>query len=221
MSAKWFRPWDPRGDERQKWEAQSEEAHSRAEEGGSGGDNHAAAEEIERVIDDLEEAIEAWDGADQHGPEGHGSAFGAGDDHPAVAEEGDGIEEVWEEDRAEPPQSSIQTGDRPQPSPDFSSGVELSRQPLGWNGKPKGRGLVKPDEVRLAFSPHERLLILDTWQRSGLPAGDFAPLVGLSKHTLYLWKKRFTRTRAGRVWRNGRVVPSWAASCRRSRSARS
>jgi transposase len=67
----------------------------------------------------------------------------------------------------------------------------LPRRPLGWNGKPKGRSLVKPDEVRLAFSPHERLLILDTWQRSGLPAGDFAPLVGLSKHTLYLWKKRF------------------------------
>jgi transposase InsO family protein len=75
---------------------------------------------------------------------------------------------------------------------DFSSGVELPRRPLGWNGKPKGRSLVRPDEVRLAFSPHERLLILDTWQRSGLPAGDFAPLVGLSKHTLYLWKKRFT-----------------------------
>lgn len=45
--------------------------------------------------------------------------------------------------------------------------------------------------MRLGFSPHERLLILDTWQRSGLPAGDFAPLVGLSKHTVYLWKKRF------------------------------
>jgi hypothetical protein len=26
-----------------------------------------------------------------------------------------------------------------------------------------------------------------------LPAGDFAPLVGLSKHTLYLWKKRFAQ----------------------------
>ncbi len=34
-------------------------------------------------------------------------------------------------------------------------------------------------------------MILDTWQRSGLPAGDFAELVGLSKHTLYGWKKRF------------------------------
>ena len=27
--------------------------------------------------------------------------------------------------------------------------------------------------------------------KSGLPAGDFAPLVGVSKHTLYAWKARF------------------------------
>ena len=74
-----------------------------------------------------------------------------------------------------------------------SPGAALPRRPLGWDGLRKGRSLVKPDEVRLAFSPQERLLILDTWQRSGLPAGDFAPLVGLSKHTLYLWKKRFTQ----------------------------
>jgi transposase InsO family protein len=34
-------------------------------------------------------------------------------------------------------------------------------------------------------------VLLDTWQRSGLPAADFAALVGLSKHTLYAWKKKF------------------------------
>jgi putative transposase len=79
------------------------------------------------------------------------------------------------------------------PEPAMPFEVELPRRPLGWNGAPAKRGLVKPDEVRQAFSPHERLLILDTWQRSGLPAGDFAPLVGLSKHTLYLWKKRFSQ----------------------------
>ena len=60
-------------------------------------------------------------------------------------------------------------------------------------GAPKrGRRLTNKDR---ATSPkltgEQRLLILDTWQRSGLPAGDFAPLVGLSKHTLYGWKKRF------------------------------
>jgi transposase InsO family protein len=68
----------------------------------------------------------------------------------------------------------------------------LPRTTTGWDGRTKARRLVKPDEIRQAFSPQERLLILDSWQRSGLPAGDFAPLVGLSKHTLYLWKKRFT-----------------------------
>src|SRR5205823_7393477 len=41
------------------------------------------------------------------------------------------------------------------------------------------------------FTPQQRLLILDAWLRSGLPARDFAPLVGLSRHTLYAWKQRF------------------------------
>jgi len=35
------------------------------------------------------------------------------------------------------------------------------------------------------------LLLLDTWQRSGLSAGDFADLIGLCKHTLFAWKRRF------------------------------
>ena len=38
------------------------------------------------------------------------------------------------------------------------------------------------------FTPEQRLLILDSWLRSKLPAGDFAPLVGLSLHTLRAWK---------------------------------
>jgi transposase InsO family protein len=43
------------------------------------------------------------------------------------------------------------------------------------------------------LTPQQRLLLLDTWQRSQLPAGDFAALVGISKHTLYAWKKKFDR----------------------------
>ena len=60
--------------------------------------------------------------------------------------------------------------------------------------KPGGRGLVKPEpseEKISTYKPEQRLLILDCWQRSGLPARDFADLVGLSKHTLYSWKKAF------------------------------
>ncbi len=43
------------------------------------------------------------------------------------------------------------------------------------------------------FTPRERLLLLDTWQRSGLSAAEFASLCGASKHTLYAWKQRFDR----------------------------
>ena len=41
------------------------------------------------------------------------------------------------------------------------------------------------------FSAEQRLLVLDSWLRSKLPAGDFAPLVGISMHTLRAWKARF------------------------------
>ncbi len=57
---------------------------------------------------------------------------------------------------------------------------------------PRGRRLVPKDTpARPTVTPQQRLLLLDTWQRSGLPAGDFAALVGVSRHTLYAWKKRF------------------------------
>jgi hypothetical protein len=51
---------------------------------------------------------------------------------------------------------------------------------------PRGRRLAKKaDPPPCPLTPEQRLLVLDAWQRSGLPAGEFAPLVGLSKHTLY------------------------------------
>jgi transposase InsO family protein len=34
-------------------------------------------------------------------------------------------------------------------------------------------------------------LLLDIWQRSGLPANDFGELVGVTNHTLYAWKRAF------------------------------
>jgi transposase InsO family protein len=46
---------------------------------------------------------------------------------------------------------------------------------------------------RAYYTPQQRLLILDTWRRSGLPAADFADLVNVSKHTLYKWKSLFER----------------------------
>ena len=56
----------------------------------------------------------------------------------------------------------------------------------------RGRRTLKPPAPPApAITPEQRLLILDSWQRCGLPAADFAPLVGISKHTLYAWQKRF------------------------------
>ena len=68
-------------------------------------------------------------------------------------------------------------------------GVPVRRSP--WR-KRRGRRLVKKQagEQRY-YTPEQRLLLLDTWLRSGLPAKDFSGLVGVSKHTLYSWKKRF------------------------------
>jgi transposase InsO family protein len=58
----------------------------------------------------------------------------------------------------------------------------------------KGRRLVKPEATRSpTFTPEQRLLLLDIWKRSGLAAGDFAPLIGLSRATLCSWRQRFER----------------------------
>jgi transposase len=91
-------------------------------------------------------------------------------------------------DGAEVP-SPDEPGSRTDPVPGLS----------GWaaGGRPRGRRpgkrLVVPEDKPPALTPEQRLLLLDTWQRSKLPAGDFAALVGVTKHTLYAWKKRFDR----------------------------
>lgn len=45
-----------------------------------------------------------------------------------------------------------------------------------------------------SLTPQDRVLLLDMWQRSGLTARDFGALVGVSRHTLFEWKKRFDRS---------------------------
>ena len=63
----------------------------------------------------------------------------------------------------------------------------------GPRRKRKGRRLEHPAEAESPhrFTPPQRLLLLDTWRRSGLPAKDFAGLVGVSTYTLYKWKRQF------------------------------
>jgi len=64
--------------------------------------------------------------------------------------------------------------------------------PLPPNLTARRRGtLSKPRPPQMPLSAPQKLLLLDTWQRSGSPARDFGALVHLSHHTLYAWKKRF------------------------------
>jgi transposase InsO family protein len=75
-------------------------------------------------------------------------------------------------------------------------------------GRSRGRRLVKPGQAKTPpLSPTQRLLLLDTWRRSGLPAGDFAAMIGLSKHTLYAWKNRFDKEGPGGLMDHPRGGP--------------
>lgn len=65
--------------------------------------------------------------------------------------------------------------------------VERRRRTLERSPLLLGKGLGTGG----ALTPEQRLLLLDTWLRSGLAAKDFGELIGLSKATLYSWKKRF------------------------------
>jgi transposase InsO family protein len=85
-----------------------------------------------------------------------------------------------------PPGNSVEPEARP------------ARPPLsGRGGHRRGPALARLPATEAGFTPEQRLLILDAWRRSGLPAGDFAPLVGVSKHTLYAWQKAFSREGPG------------------------
>ena len=99
---------------------------------------------------------------------------------------------AWRNRRAGQP--AISPVRRPDLIRSRSSASEDWHCPLEKVAARRGRRLARPEEVKSpAYNPQQRLMILDCWQRSGLPAQDFATLVGVSKHTLYAWKQRFTQ----------------------------
>lgn len=104
--------------------------------------------------------------------------------------------------QAEPAEPSSPSGDQPIVEPLLPAmelpinGTPFGASPtrLSGRGPAPGRRLVSPQEAAASnrkLTPEQKLLILDTWQRSGLPANDFAALVGVNRITLYAWKKRF------------------------------
>lgn len=67
--------------------------------------------------------------------------------------------------------------------------------PPPWRGggrtRPrKNRALQKKAGPKKVFTGEEKLLILDVWKRSNLPARDFAGLLDVSPHSLYAWRKK-------------------------------
>jgi transposase InsO family protein len=84
---------------------------------------------------------------------------------------------------------------------------ELDR-PLCLKGRRRGKQLVRPEQKQgKPVTPEQRLLILDTWKRSGLSARAFAPLVGVRWQTLHGWRKRFEELGPGGLMDQARGGP--------------
>ena len=92
--------------------------------------------------------------------------------------------------RGEAEDRGADSGTRRAPSPSPSD--ELAN-PLPRRRLTRTRRRVLPEETnhRASFGPRERMLILDAWHRTKLPAKDFSSLVGVSTCSLYKWKQRF------------------------------
>lgn len=107
------------------------------------------------------------------------------------------------EERERSPKSGIEEGRDGQGGPlvgggeggvaDRDDGGERATLPRRRRGRPRRRRTVAPEEATRgrSFTPEQRLVLLDVWQRSDLPASDFAELAGLSPHSLYTWRKKF------------------------------
>jgi transposase InsO family protein len=141
-----------------------------------------------RAVDDesnREEAVKSSsEVADPLSPPGGSAEF---TDDPANVPD-----EIEAAPGARQPHEELATGSAPASDPASNRAVDaaVGRRPL-LAGRRPGRRLVKPQTKAPALTAPQRLLLLDTWRRSQLPAGDFAALVGLSRHTLYAWKKKF------------------------------
>jgi len=127
------------------------------------------------------------------------------------------MEEYWNTERVSSPDGVSKEADKEAGGSEIDEGGaaglanEVGRPVRlggGRGGKKKGRRLVRLDgRGRREFTPEQRLLILDIWKRSGLPAKDFAPLVGTTSSTLYSWKNKFEHHGPGGLMPKARGGP--------------
>jgi transposase InsO family protein len=110
------------------------------------------------------------------------AAAAAGQPGPAWSDE------AWEDPA--PPRHQARPERDVEPEEPERDDWEVTPQPPNLSARRRGT-LSKPHRPSMTISPQQKVLLLDTWQRSGLPARDFAALVNVSHHTLYAWKKRF------------------------------
>src|SRR6516225_9431389 len=83
-----------------------------------------------------------------------------------------------------PPSSHPDDDDREPPEPSVTVPNDKGPGPR-LSGRRRGRRLISPESSPTpSLNAEQRLLLLDTWQRSGLPAGDFPGLVGVSQFHL-------------------------------------
>src|SRR5262249_37926092 len=162
----------------------------------------------EVMMSDYPESREVRSGGNTQGPPGSGGANG-------TPEPDGGVTERRRSRSGVTPPSGCEAEPSVPPT-DADSLLELPLElPRSFGmGRRRGKRLVKPESVATPnLSAEQKLLLLDTWRRSGLPAGDFAGLVGMSKHTLYAWKKKFDTQGpaglmpAGRGSRKGSRLP--------------
>lgn len=91
-----------------------------------------------------------------------------------------------------PPRGGARENASPETSVPGEPPLTVPRLVAGRGGRHVARTVRAEDVLaRVALKPEQRLLLLDTWKRSGLPATEFSTLVGVSGHTLYEWKRRF------------------------------
>jgi hypothetical protein len=80
----------------------------------------------------------------------------------------------------------------PDPAPDGEPAAGPGPAPrLAGRSRHGQRLVAEPADQRPPLMPQQRLLLLDAWVRSGLPAADFAPLVvAVTSSPSQEWPKR-------------------------------